>query len=152
MRWQKMNAVQTVGEQGVGHGRVSSGQGASGETGERRWVWKVEHRGILRRMVYMWAVIGSYGRQRCQGSDWSQVRRILEKRRKGVWQKSGEMDFFGGAVGIHLPMQGTRVRSLGWEDSTCLKKLSLRDAIAEPVCPTARIPTAREDIRKRSPC
>lgn len=57
-----MSAVQTVGEQGVSQGQVSSGQGASGEMGERRWVWKVEYRGILRRMVYMWAVIGSYGR------------------------------------------------------------------------------------------
>ena len=43
-------------------------------------------------------------------------------------------------VGIHLPMQGTWVRSLGWEDSTCLKQLSLRATIAEPMGPTARIP------------
>ena len=28
---------------------------------------------------------------------------ILEKGRKGVWQKSGEMDFFGGAVGRNPP-------------------------------------------------
>lgn len=61
-RWQKMSAVQTVGEQGVSQGQGSSEQGASGEMGERRQGRKVEHRGILRRMVYMWAVMESYGR------------------------------------------------------------------------------------------
>ena len=35
-------------------------------------------------------------------------------------------DFPGGSnwIRIHLPMQGTRVRSLAWEDSTCHEKPS----------------------------
>lgn len=43
--WQKMSTVQTVGEQGVSQGEVSSEQ-----VGERRRARKVGHRGILRRM------------------------------------------------------------------------------------------------------
>lgn len=57
-----MSAGQTVGVQGVSQGQGSSEQGASGEMGERRQGQKAEHRGIPRRMVYMWAVMESYSR------------------------------------------------------------------------------------------
>lgn len=60
-RWQKMSAGQTVGVQGSTRVKAAQSKRHLVRWG-RRQGQKAEHRGIPRRMVYMWAVMESYSR------------------------------------------------------------------------------------------
>ena len=63
-------------------------------------------------------------------------------------------------MGIHLPIQGTQVQSLVWEDSTCVgatkahvpQLLSPRAATAEAHTPWSPRPRIREAAAMRSLC